>query len=93
MEPSKDLSALLDRSEADVRGVKKRLSSGGGSATKSVGHARNGSAASSNFDSGSRSGQSSRRESAFGESVGGKSLPPPCKNALLILAYGHPALA
>ena len=33
MEPSKELSSLLDRSDADVRGVKKRASSGSGDST------------------------------------------------------------
>ena len=30
VDPSKELSSLLDRSDADVRGVKKRISSGSG---------------------------------------------------------------
>ena len=33
VDPSKDLSSLLDRSDADVRGVKKRGSSGSGDST------------------------------------------------------------
>ena len=50
MDPSKELSSLLDRSDADVRGVKKRISSGSGDSSvpvvkagQSANHTRQGS--------------------------------------------------
>jgi hypothetical protein len=78
VDPSKDLSSLLDRSEADVRGVKKRGSYTGGEGLLSKGStpSRQGSGMSQistesrgNSDVFSSSRPSSRRESYAGEPV------------------------
>lgn len=89
MEPSKNLSDLLDRSESDVRGVKKRLSSGSGEAPltyKSGSIPRQGGLANQmpeavrSTDTSTTSKPATRRESYTGKAEG------PATNLLMLCA-------